>query len=193
MEKIFLFHGVYDILEGVPYQLNGYFHKETRDVISMSHKLRDYLAVKGVKFNGKYGVTELYFTFARSDESFSEAIALCHPYCDLHNFELGENIVFGRMKRILGDVKKIVYEMEKYEHMLYMTDVDGNQYTIGSIIRKRPKRNNAGDPIVRKVIYFQPYDINKRYPNIKHKDGTEELGALMYPYIYMRKGSGGLY
>ncbi|KKL62425.1 hypothetical protein LCGC14_2185400, partial [marine sediment metagenome] len=49
------------------------------------------------------------------------------------------------------------------------------------------KYDSKGNPIVKREIYFKPYNLDRRY-HIKHKDGSTTAEELMYPYIYKLTG-----
>lgn len=91
-----------------------------------------------------------------------------------------------------GDLQKIIYEKEEYEIKIKLYDVkdkDGEvvKTIYRTLTRKRVKLDYEGNPIIKKEIWFKPYDLDKRYPDIKRSDGTIIYGELMYPYIYVYK------
>lgn len=188
MDKINVFHGIYDIIFDTPYHIEGFFHKESRKYMPMSNKLKTYLSIKGLKFNGRLGVTHLYFTLARDPNGKIEAIGVCHPKYDAFRFETGEDVAVGRIKRMRGDIKETIYEKEEFDTQMKLYDIKDKNGKIlktiyKTITRKRVKTDLAGTPLIKRVAYFKPYNLDKRY-RIKHRDGTTTAGELMYPYVY---------
>lgn len=188
MDKINVFHGIYDIIFNTPYHIEGFFHEESREYMPMSNKLRAYLNTKGLKFNGRLGINYLYFTLARDPMKDIEAIGICHPKYDVFQFEIGENVAVGRIKRMRGDLKKTIYEMEHYTETLYYKDAQGIPIRWKEIPKKRVKLNYTGDPIVKKRVFFEPYNLDKRYRIHSKKHKRTIAGELMYPYIYKMVG-----
>lgn len=190
--SIKIWHGIYNIFSGKYYNKSGYWDDETREYFPMCNKLRKYLSKKGVKFYRKYGIEHIQFTLGIDPEEDIEIISIYHSHFDDYNDQIGENVVIGRIKRMRGDVQKIIYEKEEYEVQIKLYDKendDGDIETVYKTITKtRPKLNVYGDPIIKRTIYFKPYNLSKKYPDIKHKDGTITYGKLMYPYIYKMEG-----
>lgn len=188
MDKIIIQHGIYDIIFDTTYHLEGFFHKETQEYMPICNKLKTYLSIKGLKFNGRLGINYLYFTLARDPKREIEVIAVCHPKHDIFQFELGENIVVGRTKRMRGDIKDIFYKKEEYIIKIKLYDIKDKEGEIVKtvykrMVRKRVKIGLAGIPLIKRITYFKPYDLDRRYI-IKHKDKPDTIGELMYPYIY---------
>ncbi len=188
MSKIIVIHGIYDTVSETAYCLNGYFHKESREYIPICVKLRDYLHGKAWKFFERYNILSIPFTLGRDPDRYIEVIAITHTHFDAFNFEIGEDIVIGRIKRMRGDTKEIVYETEWVEkEVLLYTYIDKDtRHEIEvhkTIMRKRVKLDNASKPIIKIEIPFIPYNLSKRY-RVKQKDGTYNW-ELVYPYIAM--------
>lgn len=195
MGKIKIWHGVYDIIFDSAYNLAGFFHDETKEYLPMANKLKMYLLVKGLKFYEKYGLEQLPFTLARDSDEHIETVAVCSLHFDAFEPETGEDIVVGRIRRMRGNVKKIIFDYEKFEKEIKLYDMKakGGRFVLNengekisvykTIIRKRLKLDAKGLPIVRREVFHKPYNLDRRY-KIKHKDGTITDGELMYPYIY---------
>jgi len=85
----------------------------------------------------------LEFTFAHDEESGISAIAIVHP---LNQFskEIGNKIVIGRIKRMNGEIKKIIYEHD---------DIIINGKTI-----MRLKRDSNKVPFIKEIQYRAKYD-----------------------------------
>ena len=189
--SIKIWHGIYDILSDKHYNSVGYWDDETKEYFPMCNKLRNYLGKKGVKFYRKYGIKLIQFTFGIDPEIDVEVISIYYSHFDDYSEQIGEKVVVGRIKRMRGDVKEIIYEKEEYEIKIKLYDIKDKEGEIVKTVyktmtRKRPKLNVYGNPIVKRTTYFKPYDLSKRY-KIKHKNGTITYGKLIYPYIYKMK------
>ncbi|KKN90912.1 hypothetical protein LCGC14_0224960 [marine sediment metagenome] len=183
-----IWHGVYDISKNYVYCLEGYFNKETQQYLPINNKLRRYLMNKGIKFSLKYNVKFVPFILGRDSDKHIEVISICHTHFDDYDIEIGEDIVVGRIKRMRGDIKEIVYETEWFEKTItlysWIDKTTGAKiYKPKTIMRKRLKLDDNGNPIVKIEIPFIPYNLSRRH-QIKQKDGTYVDGKLMYPYIY---------
>ena len=171
--------GIYDIALNEALDYSGFFHKETQKYIPMCVKLRDHLETKGRKFSSKYDANYVIFTYGIDPAESIETISICHPVFDDFHPELGESIVIGRISRMRGDLKKRFYQTQ------FVFDEEGNKTK-----KKELKLDSNNKPIVRREVYHKPYDLDRRYPDIKHRDGTIEKGALMYPYVYKFRKEG---
>jgi len=191
LKNITIWHGIYDTFQRKPFNFAGFFHSESKTYLPMCNKLNSFLLTKGLKFRDRYGVQQFRFTLGRDSENHIEVISVCHPCFNIYDEEIGEDIVVGRIKRMRGDMKKIVYEKEECELQIKLYDKKNENGEIETvyktITKKRPKLNIYGNPIVKKTIYFKPYDLDKRY-EIEKEDGTIVYGELMYPYIYKMEG-----
>ena len=181
-------HGVYDIEAGTQYDRNGYWNDESRSYMSLCNKFSRLLARKGKKFFEKYGFDFIRFTLGIDKEKGIEVITICHSEFDDFDECLGEDIVVGRIERMRGDLKKVIYEKEEFEKKIKLYDkkYDGFnkvEAVYKTITCKRVKLDNDGNPVIRRKIYHKPYDLNMMNPDIKHKDGSITYGGLMYPYI----------
>ena len=181
-------HGIYNIEAVTQYNRIGYWNDETRSHIYLCNKFKQLLAHKGKKFFEKYGIDFIQFTLGVDEDKGIEVIAICHSEYDNFDECLGENIVVGRIERMRGDLKKVVYEKEEFEKKIKLYDkkFDGFnkvETVYKTITCKRVKLDDSGNPIVKKEIYHIPYDLDMRYPDIKHKDGSITCGELVYPYI----------
>ena len=181
---------VYDIFSNTSYNIAGYYHAESREIISfeMSNKHKELLINKGTKFFDKYGTKQIFFTYGRDINNRIEVISICHPVFDISYAELGERITIGRIKRMRGDIQKITYEKEEFEKKIKLYDKKYDGFNkietiYKTITSQRIKTDINGNPVIARKIRFKPYNLDKRYPTIKHRDGTEEIGKLMYPYI----------
>ena len=177
-----IWHGIYDIVKETAYDRAGFYHDETQTYIPMSNKLEEYLYTKSEKMYMKYDFRYLEFIFGRDTVKSIEVLAIVHPVYDKFDDKVGEDIVVGRIKRMRGDLKKVVYEMEVHYKLKMTKDKNGIIIKTDSIKKKRPKKDAFGKPIVKKEIFFKPYDLDKRY-RVK-KNGKIIAGDLMYPYIY---------
>ena len=191
LKNIEIWHGIYDIYLKKSFNFAGFFHPESRTHLLMCEKLKSFLLTKGLKFKDRYGVQQFRFTLGTDSENHIEVISICHPHFNEYIEEIGENIVVGRIKRMRGDVKEIIYMKEEYELQIKLYDIkdkDGKitKTVYKTITRKRPKLNVYGDTIIKKTNYFKLYDLDKRYETEK-EDGTIVYGELVYPYIYKRK------
>lgn len=85
----------------------------------------------------------LEFTFSHDEESGISAIAIVHP---LNQFskEIGNKIVTGRIKRMKGEIEKIIYE---HDDII----IDGKTIM-------RLKRDNNKVPIIKEIQYRDKYD-----------------------------------
>lgn len=177
--------GIYDISKCRAYDYAGFWHKETRREISMCNKLKYYLQKKAEKFSKRYELKWFPFTFGVDEYASIEAISVCHPFFDYFNPEVGENIVIGRIKRMRGDIKKYIYEREEYDREIKEREDFRTGVTTYKIVKcKRVKKDEYGNPVIKRTIFFKPYDLKKRHPIIKHSDGSESGGELVYPYVY---------
>ena len=179
-------HGIYDIQANTQYNRIGYWNDETRIHISLCSKFKQLLARKGVKFSEKYGFVCIEFTIGICDGI--EVIAICQPEFDDYDEWLGEDIVIGRIKKMRGDLQKIIYEKEKFEKKIKLYDIkdeDGEiiKTVYKTIFHKRVKLDSDNNPIIKREIYFIPYDLDEKYPDIEHKDGTITYGEIIHPYI----------
>ena len=180
-------HGIYDIEANTQYNRIGYWDDESRTYLSLCVKFRRLLFRKGVKFSKEYGFICIEFTIGICDGI--EVIAICQPAFDDYNEWLGEDIVVGRIKRMRGDLQKIIYEKEEFEKKIKLYDkYDGFnkvETVYKTITCKRVKLDSDNNPIVKREIYYKPYDLNEKYPDIKHKDGSITYGEIIHPYIYV--------
>ena len=182
-------HGIYDIITKTQYNLAGYWDNESKSFLPICIKFKHLLANKGVKFLEKYGFEYIQFTLGTDHNSRITVITICHPIFDEWDWELGESITIGRIRRMRGNLQKRIYEYEKFEKAIKLYDIeddDGEITTIyKDIVCKRIKLDSEGKPIVKREKYFKPYNLDKRYPDIEHKDGTITRGKLKYPFIYI--------
>ena len=179
-------HGIYDIYANTQYNRIGYWNDESRTHISLCVKFRLLLARKGIKFSEEYGIDFIQFTIGTCNGI--EVIAICQPAFDDYDEWLGEDIVIGRIERMRGNLQKIIYEKEEYEKKIRLYDIkdeDGEiiKTVYKIMVRKRVKLDSDNNPIVKRKIYYIPYDLNVKYPDIDHKDGTITYGELIHPYI----------
>lgn len=157
-----IIQGIYDIISNKAFRRDGYLHKETQELLSsLPNRFKDLLFKRGVKFFWKYGFIECYFTLGRDVKNNIEVIAICHPFKDIFNEELGESIVIGRIKRMRGDLKYETRKPKKDKHGEVILDENKKQ-----IIEYRLK-------------YYKPYDLDAK---ILDKNGNETK-KLKYPYI----------
>lgn len=187
-----IIHGIYDITLETAFKLGGYFHDESKIYLPMSNKLKHYLVVKGRKFLYKYNIKYLRITLGRDADNGVETVAVIHPFFDSFIAEIGEKVVFGRIRRMRGDLKKVVYETEMVEKKVFLYYKINKTTKIKEAIyktveKKQVKYDSKGNPIVKREIYFKPYNLDRRY-HIKHKDGSTTAEELMYPYIYKLTG-----
>lgn len=165
--KISIFQGIYNSLEGKCYERQGYFHRETRKLMfSLPLRFDGFLFEKAVKFFFKYGIKEFAFTLGRDPYEHISAITICHPIMDEFNEENGESIVIGRIKRMRGDIK--------YEGMKYVKDKHGNVVL-----------DYIGHPKLkfRRMSYI-PYDLDAK--KLDHKGN--ETHRFLYPYVFKLGG-----
>jgi len=184
--SIEIIHGIYDCYEGESYRLEGFWNKESLQLLPLPNRFKQLLAIKGLKFSTKYGVEYIVFVFARDGHNHISAISICHSTFDNFNSQIGEDIVIGRVKRMRGDVKKIIYEIETFEKdvLVYRNKRTGK--TIYKTMEyKRVKLDTLGQPIVRQEINFKPYDYFARYRIYDKENKCTIAGELKYPYIYM--------
>ena len=183
-------HGIYDIIAETQYNLVGYWNNESVSFLPICIKFKHLLASKGVKFLEKYNIEHIIFTLGIDHSSRITVIAICHPEWDEWDVELGESITIGRIRRMRGDLQKRIYEYEEFEKKIKLYDIKDKD---GEIVKtvykyvtcKRIKLDLEGKPVIKREKYFKPYDLERRYPDIKHHDGTTTRGEIMYPYIYV--------
>jgi len=178
-------HGIYDIRDAIQHNRVGYWNIETKVYISICDKFEQLLASKGVKFFDKYGIDFIQFTLGIDKRNQIEVISICHPIFDDYDEWLGEDIVVGRIERMRGDLKKVIYEKEDFEKLV---PVWKNRKTgeegLKIVNQRRVKLDEDGNPVIKREIFHKPYDLEKRY-STEHSDGTITYGELMYPYIYL--------
>lgn len=184
-------HGIYDVIAETQYNLVGYWDNETITFLPICLKFKQLLVSKGVKFLEKYNIENILFTLGIDRDSRITVITICHPIFDSFDYELGEGITIGRIRRMRGDLQKRIYEYEKFEKKIKLYDKYDGFNKVETIYKtitcKRLKLDLEGKPVIKREKYFKPYDLERRYPDIEHKDGTIIRGKLMYPYIYMIK------
>jgi hypothetical protein len=183
MGNIKITHGIYS---NNFYERDGFYNEESRRYLPLPMKFRNLLDKKRAKFSIKYGIEQVRFVVAHDTTTDIKAISICHPAFDNWSDKIGEDIVVGRIKRMNGDVKEIIYEMEEIKTEMKVKEAWDNGVKVEhfkTITRKRVKMDENGEPVIKRTIYFKPYDIHKRY-RIKNKDGTMGAGELVYPYIY---------
>ena len=103
-------HGIFNGIEF--YKRDGYWHDETQVYLPLSVKFRDLILKKFRKFNRKYGIKGVRFTYAKDLDTDIDAITICHSRFDFYNEKIGENIVIGRIKRMRGEIRT-PYNMDK--------------------------------------------------------------------------------
>ncbi len=186
---ILIQQGIYTLDDEAGFRRDGFFHKETRQYMPLPNKFKDLLYKKAVKFWDRYQIDKIPFTLGRDTDKGIGVITILHPKFDTFSEVNGESIVIGRIKRMRGDLKKIFYEYEEYKVSIKLYDVKDKESgeiinTIyKQIVRKRLKLDKDGEPIIRREVYFKPYNLDKRY-RIK-KNGVWVADELMYPYIYV--------
>jgi len=185
-KSIEIIHGLYDIFEDQAYRLEGFWNKESNQQLPLPKKFKQLLAIKGLKFSTKYGVEYIAFIFARDGYNHINTISICHSTFDRFNAQIGEDIAIGRVKRMRGDLKKTIYEIEKYEKdvIIYRNKKTGKTI-LKTIEYKRVKLDKNGDPIVQREVFFVPYDYFARYRTYDKENKCTIAGELKYPYIYM--------
>ena len=184
--SIEIIHGIYDIYEGESYRFQGFWNRESSQLLPLPNRFKQLLAVKGLKFQTKYGMTHILFVYAHDGYNHIASIAICHSIFDVFDSQIGEDIAVGRIKRMRGDVKKIIYDMEKYEKdvLIYHNKKTGKS-VYKTMEYKRVVLSAVGSPIVKERIFFKPYDYFARYRTYDKENKCTIAGELKYPYIYM--------
>lgn len=161
MGKISIYQGIYDVSSVAAFKRDGYLHEGTKRILSLPDRFETLLFAKGVKFFLKYGYIEFYFTLGKDAEKGIEAIAICHPFFNVFDEELGETIVIGRIKRMRGDVKYETNKPKRDKH--------------GKIVLENKK------PIIQhRIKYYRPYNLDAK---VLDKNGNE-IDKLKYPFVY---------
>ena len=181
IKSINIYYGIWDTLKDTAFKMEGFWGEETREYLPMAIKLVSYVSKKANKFYEKYLIRYTPFVLGRDPIRSIETVAVCHLHFDAFNAEVGEKIVVGRIKKMRGDLKKVVYETEmvKKEIFLYSyTDKKtGEKVDVHKTIEKKQlKCDIHGNPIVKRKHYFHPYNLYER------RDCTI-VGELKYPYI----------
>lgn len=158
-----MFNYNYALDIGSPYYRDGFYHIETRRYLPMSVKFRDLLYKKARKFWEKYRIEKIAFTIARDLINHIDAITILHPWFDIFNPEIGESIVIGRIKRMRGEVKKVIYEYEDYEVDIKLYDKTDKSSGVTetvykTITRKRFRLDGDNCPIIKKMVSYKPYE-----------------------------------
>jgi len=172
-------HGIFDITKDTSYKADGFFHNESRVYMALPLKFRDLLIERGNKFLDKYKKGYIQFVYGLDSDKHISAISICHPYFDFFDRKLGEDIVIGRIRRMRGNVKDIIYEKEDYIDYYIKKDKDGKVVYKKQFVRKRVKKDENNEPIIRKTVWFKPYDLDEV---ICDKDG--DFLRYKYPYVY---------
>ncbi|MFW9878645.1 MAG: hypothetical protein ACFFG0_36660 [Candidatus Thorarchaeota archaeon] len=114
MGKIKIYFGIYEFNCTTPFHFEGFNHTETREPMIMSLKLKQYLLLKGIKFQSKYDIHQFAFTLGVDPENHIEVVAVVHPIHDKFDPEIAEDIVIGRIKRMRGEIRKPYNLEERY-------------------------------------------------------------------------------